>query len=380
MPHIKLPFLTVSKRGLTRGGRPRFGWSAIEAEVPEAAPEEFRTAICQTLAYNTSMSTYAGRGAFWRSVMYPARPVFSNFEGILQEAVFKPTEKADEWRHTVSESLHTRGILAKAKAAGVPVRRDHDGSPTVTAVLGNDDGPEEDRQAFSSWCSANLVLVEGRLMTRVHAPSVCLTWIANHRSLGAYCGVTTRHDYPATYGGQGFWPGLHFELTGDGLSRHLAEAADVLKGGNAVRSELSHHVHWTRRLEGMLAERGLSGKRKVFDLAVIDEEVYRSVPDAIEDMGERSLVAMGEALARTTNPSAHRPGPKKDALVEIARLSAVGYGDRDDGFHESLANALASLPTEDEPARAWFIEKVLDMWDRASICVWPQTSHAVSGP
>jgi hypothetical protein len=368
MPRMTLPFLTSSLTSTGRTGKLKFGWLDTQVEVNDADPSEFNFAACKVVNGQHSSNVYESRGVFWASALYSVRGVLFNANGIQGEAPYRAETDDDiNWIRVLSQEALFKRLNERAREAGSRVGKDVFGNMKITASLKADDGHECDRQRFSQWAKDNLLMVDGRLMKRVHSPDMHIGWRFQGHSLTLGCSPLRGSFYSRGYGSHNHYPGLHFRLNDSAFEETWAEAKQAF-GLPVGEADLAHNRYRANAIRDELALRGLLDKMVTKDNVVYDPDVLASVSDDNwEDMGQRSAVSIAESIIATTSPHLHKIGPKRVALQELRRLVEIVPEDRPTDFKDSLESALYSLPTEAEPARRWFVDRALDQWNEREI-------------
>lgn len=372
MPRLTLPYLSSSLTSTGRTGKLKFGWSETLVEVREADPSEFRLAACRVLNGEHSSSIYECRGSFWASAMYPVRGVLFNAEGIRGEARFGVESENDlMWARSLAQEVLTRRLVARGREEGNRPRKDVYGCITVKSLLRPGDGHETDRETFAAWAQQNLILADGRLMKKIHSPSVRIGWTFQSNSMTTTCTPVRGMFYVRGFGSHEFEPGLHFRLGDPAFDEAWSEAEAMFGAGDRYH-DLAEARYRMREVRNELEARGLLNSMAIHDNGVYDPSVLADVgADGWEDMGQRSAVSIAESIAATSSPHLHQAGPKRDALEELKRLVDIVPEDRPYDFQERLDRALASLPVGGERARAWFVEKALEQWSDREVALAP---------
>jgi hypothetical protein len=88
-------------------------------------------------------------------------------------------------------------------------------------------------------------------------------------------------------------------------------------------------------------------------------------------MGYRTALSIAASIVATSSPQLLQSGPKREALEQLKDLVGILPDERPDDFHERMDNALASRPTEREPALAWFVNKALELSSDREIWLSP---------
>lgn len=371
-----LPYLTSSLNSTGRTGKIKFGWSETQVEVKEADPSEFRFAACKVINGQNSSNIYESRGVFWASALYCVRGVLFNADGIRGEASYR-TETDDDinWIRVLAQEVLSRRLNERARDAGSRVSKDVFGNMKITASLKAGDGHESDRALFARWAEDNLLMVDGRLMKRVHSPDMHIGWRFQGNSLTSGCAPVRGSFYSRGYGSHNYYPGLHFRLGDPAFEEAWAEAEQTFDV-QTRQADLPRNRFYAHAISDELKARGLRDRMVIHDNVVYDPAVLASVSDdGWEDMGERSAVSIAESIAATTSPHLHQNGPKRASLEELKRLVRIVPENRPDDFKDSLDQALSSLPTASEPARAWFIDRALEQWADREITVIPERTH-----
>lgn len=372
MPRLTLPYLSSSLTSLGRTGKLKFGWSETQVDVEEADPSEFRLAACRVLNGEHSSSIYEWRGAFWANSMYPVRNVLFNAEGIHGETRFRVESDNDVmWTRSLAQEVLTRRLLARGREEGNRPRKDVYGCLQVRSLLRPGDGHDADRETFAAWAQQNLILADGRLMKKIHSPSVRVGWTFQSNSLTTSCTPVRGTFYVRGFGSHEFEPGLHFRLGDPAFDEAWAEAEAMFGAGNRYH-DLAEARHRTRAVRNELEAQGLLDRMTIHDSVVYDPLVLADVgADGWEDMGQRSAVTIAESIAATSSPHLHQTGPKREALEELKRLVNIVTEDRPYDFQERLDRALASASDEREPARGWFVNRALEQWADREISLRP---------
>lgn len=375
MTKMVLPYLTSSLSSLGRTGKIKFGWLDTQVEVKEADPSEFKFAACKVINALHSSNVYECRGVFWASALYCVRSVLFNADGIRGEAPYRAETNDDiTWLKVIAQEVLSRMLNERARDSGSKVGKDVFGNMKITASLKDGDGHESDRARFNQWAEDNLLMVDGRLMKRVHSPDMRIGWRFPGNSVTSGCTPVRDSFYSRGYGSHNFYPGLHFRLGDPAFEEAWAEAEKVF-GVPIGQADLAHNRFYVRAIREELQRHGLQDKM-VHDNVVYDPAVLASVSEGgWEDMGERSAVSIGEAIAATTSPHLHRNGAKREALEQIKHLVQINSENRPDDFKDLLDSALSRLPPEGAPDRAWFIDKALEQWNDREIAL-PVFPHA----
>lgn len=370
MPRLTLPYLSSSLTSTGRTGKLKFGWLDTQVEVQEADPTEFRLAACRVLNGEHSSSIYECRGAFWASAMYPVRRVLFNAEGIRGEARFGVESDNDVmWVRSLAREVLTRRLVARGREEGNRPRKDAYGCLKVKSLLRPGDGHEADRETFAAWAQQNLIFADGRLMKRIHSPSVHVGWTFQGNSMTTTCKPVRGMFYVRGFGSHEFEPGLHFRLGDPAFDEAWAEAEAMFGAGDRYHdlAEARYRMGEVRR---ELEARGLLNSMAIHDYGVYDPFVLADVVvEGWEDMGQRSAVSIAESIVATSSPHLHQPGPKRDALEELRGLVDIVPEDRPIDFQDRLDRSLSSLPMERDPARAWFANKALEQWNERVIAL-----------
>ncbi|MCV9964990.1 hypothetical protein OIU34_24140 [Pararhizobium sp. BT-229] len=372
MPRLTLPYLSSSLTSRGRTGKLKFGWSDTQVDVKEADPSEFRLAACRVLNGQNSFSVYECRGAFWASAMYPVRGVLFNADGIHGEERFCVESDTDVmWVRSLAQEVLTRRLVARGRKEGNRPGKDVYGCLKINSSLRPGDGHEADRETFAAWAQQNLVMADGRLMKRIHSPSVHVGWSFQGQSMTTTCRPVRGSYYIRCFGYHKFDPGLHFRLGDPAFAEAWAEA-EAMFGVAVPEHELAHNRFYAHAIRDELAAKGLSDRMALHDNIAFDPSVLAEVGDCgWEDMGQRSAVSIAESIVSTSSPHLHQQGPKREALEELKRLVDIVPEDRPYDFQERLDSALASLPIGGEPARAWFVDRALDQWNDREIALSP---------
>ncbi|MCZ7861202.1 hypothetical protein O9X98_07250 [Agrobacterium salinitolerans] len=372
MAKMVLPYLTSSLSSLGRTGKIKFGWLETQVEVKDADSSEFSFAACKVINGQNSSNIYESRGMFWASALYCVRGVLFNADGIRGEAPYR-TETADDinWIRVLAQEVLCRRLNERARAAGSRVGKDVFGNMRITASLKEGDGHESDRALFAQWAEDNLLMVDGRLMKRVHSPDMHIGWRFHGNSLNSACVPVRGSFYSRGYGSHNFYPGLHFRL-GDPAFEESWAAAEQAFGVPIGQADMAHNRFYVHAISDELQKHGIRDRMVIHDNVVYDPSVLASVSDGgWEDMGQRSAISIAESIAATTSPHLHQDGPKRAALEELKRLVRIVPENRPDDFKDLLDAALSSLPTAGKSALAWFIDQALDQWNDREIALSP---------
>ncbi|MCV9964991.1 hypothetical protein OIU34_24145 [Pararhizobium sp. BT-229] len=371
MTTLTLPFLTSSVMTVGKSGKTKFGWAEADVTVRDADPSEFSLAYCRASTKHDSYNIYVHDGMFWANAVEPSRKGF-DLTGVLAEQPMPGgTDARQDWQRMIGAEPFSHRLMARGRSKGSRPARDWFGEFKTNIRLAPGDGHEEDRANFGEWTGENLVLIEGRLLKRIHAPSFVISWEYPSRKLAEDCAPIRDRSYVGSFGKRSFNPGLHFRLGDPAFLSTWSEAAAEFKvSQNFVRESYAREM--LQSLSDALAEHRLSERMTIVDNIAFSLSALADVTETgWEDMGERSVVSIAESIVSTSSPHLHRPGPKRAALEEIKRLVDILHDDRPEDFRELLEDALFSLPTVGEGARRWFIDKALDMWADREISLRP---------
>jgi hypothetical protein len=371
MVTLTLPFLTSSLTSPERAGRLRFGWSATQVSIKEAQPSDFRLAVCEILTYTHCQSFYEHAGTFWGSAMGHVRPLIYNSIGMRAEAPFSTSEKSDiaELR-LLSEPLNSR-LKVRAKNYGGGITLDGWENIKTKESLYPGDGHEEDLLQFVDWCADNLRMVDGRLMKRVHAPSIVLSWSTDSRKLRGACSPFRFAEYMRTYGKHRFHNGLHFRIGDEAIEEVWREMSETFGPGILMSAGYTNAKAISMAVAEMKAK-GLGKMTAIQDMAIFDPAVLEDIDeDKGDDMAERSALLVAEAIV--ADKARHLPGegPGRDAFEALKQLVSIIPEFRPADFHEQLGKSLTLLSPEGLAARDWVVGKAIDMWTDREISLRP---------
>ncbi|MBY3433495.1 hypothetical protein HFN89_04980 [Rhizobium laguerreae] len=369
MQSLLLPYMTSSLTAVGRTGKLKFGWREAQSNIREADPSDFRIAYGRIINAESSFNIYEFDGLFWSSAFAPVRPMVFNSGGVRLEARYQESET--NWIEFACTDAFRRRLCERARAEGISLGKDSSIYLKFRSRLAPSDGHESDRTAFLTWAAENLVWADGHLMKRVHSPSIIVGLGHSQFSMALNCRPFRGSSYICGFGRHAFEPGLHFRPGDPDFEASWAEAED--RFGIAVRqSEHAHNRHYVYTMEQAIGSAGFADRLTIHDNVFFDRSVLADVSDdGWEDMGERTAVSVVESIVATAAPHFHRPGPKRDALEELKRLVEIIPQDRGKDFQDRLDCALASLPTEGEPARAWFVNKALEQCNAREIALTP---------
>ena len=380
MPTITMPY-PASSRSVT--GSLRFGWVDLPVSIPEASPEEFQLASCQTLNSEYSQSTYAGREAFWQSVLMPSRPVIFNSHGVRHEAPFDVKSERDVgWVRQITEGTEIISMLRK-KALEENIRSFRGSDVTkLKHEVNPGDVADDEAELFARWARENLVWCEGRVLKKFHGPSVAIGWIANAEgSVKDTCYLRWRHDDLANLGSGLHGGGLHFDFPNRAFYSewsNITSSEAWYQPMGVPSGELQEHRQIGRLLTDELDRTGYLSRMVVCDRVSYDPRVILSVPDR-QDMAERTVLGVAGAIMRASAPHAIRPGPKRDVMMGIKEAFSVEPCDRPADFANRIAEFLEALPTEGERAREYFVRRAVEMWNDREIELRPLPASAGFG-
>jgi hypothetical protein len=372
MKTLVLPYLTSSTTSTSRTGKIKFGWREEQVSIQEADPSDFRIAYSKTIIENISFSIYEYCGQFWSNTIKPFHPMAFNSGGVRWEAPYEESERG--WLELACSEAFIRRLSKRALAEGVVFRKTNYVDQKTRTTLASGDGPESDRAEFLEWASDNFLWADGHLMRRIHSPSVAVGWAGSHISLTSACIPLKSMCSMLGFGKHTFDPGIHFRLGDLQVESALAEANAKFSSGYPT-NELAQTLRNSQALRETLARSGMTDRFVVQGSSIFDPSVLSRIPDEDwEDMAERSAVSIAESIVATSAPHFHRDGPKRQSLEQLKRLVDIVPQDRTDHFLDQLESALSSLPTEGEPARAWFVDMALSQLADRSISLSPTPS------
>jgi hypothetical protein len=377
LKQLVLPYLTSSITSTGRTGKLKFGWREAQVDIPEVLPSDFRIAFGRIINADNSFIRYEFEGRFWSSAIAPVRPMAFNSGGVHWEAPYSDSERG--WLELTAAEAFERRLRERGRTEGLAVRKNNFSDLKIRSRLASGDGHESDRSDFLS-----LGLGEPRMGRRtpaeaVHSPSITIGWGSSQFSITSTCNPLRGSSCICGYGKHDFDPGLHFRPGDPDFEAAWAEAEELLKTPVRQR-EFAHNRHYAHAMREALARAGFADRMTIHDNTVFDPLVLADVShEGWEDMGERSSVRVAESIVATSAPNFHRAGPKRDALDGLKRLVDIVPQERPEDFKDLLDAALASLPTEGEPARAWFVDKALAQWSDRKIAFSPAPLLAFGG-
>ena len=370
MAVFNVPFLcNRTDEGLD--GRPfRPGWVTVPVEIGEAAEGEFSLAVCETFSGYGSRSTYAGRDAFWMSTMLPNLPEIFNAEGVLGEVPFdNDSWTAIWWSRILGETAIMELMKPRIEATG----RKMPGMSKATAIKTAyriEDISSRDIDYYASWSRENLVAVEGRLLKKVHAPSLYIKGRSLDGPLGNACELCRETEGSGEIGSGAHHGGIHFEWPGEGFDETWAEGVRALGSPAFDLDDLWESRQIQARLKDEISRSEHGHTFTVAGKTSFCPSAIASV-DGRQDMAERTVLGIAGMLGRTTMPHAHRPGLKRDVLMALKEAFETVPSHRGPDFAEKAVELLGELPTDGEAARKWFVDKALACWDDRTITVSP---------
>jgi hypothetical protein len=376
MTQIQLPFLTSSVTTASRSGKLLFGWSSTLVDVREANAGDFRLAACHVYTETHSQSVYAHDNLFWTSAMYCARPVPFNNAGLAAEALFTTDGKHDHNWHQLLSNCLVWTMRARAQAQGVIFPVDSKGNVQVRASLSPGDGHEDDRIAFLEWCEDNLRFADGRLLVRVHAPSIVLSWASDGMHRMERCLPFRKAQITATFGRYRLEPGLHFSPHDPACDTAWWRLTDAFGMGMSMSDGYTSGKSMATAL-AMLRTLGLSDRMLVRDMMLYDPEVLSDIEKHHrEDMAERSAFVIAHSILATTPIHFYRS--RRAELEELKVHLNTAPADRPSDLIDRVETFLMSLKMDDQPARAWFVNEVLDRLADRQVRLAPTVNPKVS--
>jgi hypothetical protein len=367
---VTLPYLTefTGRRFPSRPDQNHVGWARTEVEVPDADLCELDLVVCARYGV-TNQSYYVGRRGFWRSAIMPnARGPF-NGSGIAGEHVLDPSwDGTEDWLMQFSRTLSYDWFHRRAKAIAGRDGLSHGIRTSDSFRVKSFD--ETDLEIFHDWASSNLLAVDGRLMVRVHSPSRMITWKFRGSPLKDNCTLLDEVPTPQFHDSDRFDIGIHFDLD-DVEGFHAAWAA-----ANAV------YDHGSPEYERPGVKEGIEREHPRFVCVgnvAYDPVLLASVVDARENMVKRTVLSIAAQIVGSSPLHLMAAGPKRDCLVEMKRIVDSRRTAPSSIDVDSLAECLAFLPSENQPARAFMIDLALERWHARPIGMFDNLTVA-AGP
>lgn len=369
MASIDIPFLFARSRAGDIGGRPKLGWSDVPVDIDEADPDDFDLATCETFSSDVSRSTYAGRGAFWMSAILPNLSTVFNSAGIAAETLIDTSQHKNAlwWKRMIGEvpaKEVLRPIMDKAGKRMPAISH----TAEFRAVFALADVAERDVHFYREWAKENLVACQGKLFKKVHSTSLVISGRSTSGPLSVACETETWIEGATEYGCGEHRGGIHFEWPGEELDNVRYEAREQLGAHPHDLDNLWDMRQLSGRIRDAIGLAALSDRFEVASRTAFDKEIIESISGR-QDMSERNVLGMAGMLGRTTQPHSQKPGRKRDVLMALKEAFATLPSDRPADFVDRMADLLYELPTEGEPARAWFVNKALDSWNDRVIAV-----------
>lgn len=356
---ITIPYPTTSNLRAARSSTMFCGWASLPVDVPEVDPSVFKLCLHRFLSGRSVARYYVHDSKFWAPVGSDVHWLQMHKAGIDEEQ--RLSEQKKLWKllavigsHVVGEQFERRhpGRLVTLFALTKRAPKTH---------LAIDDYHPDDKALVSAWCDENLLWADGKLMMRVNAPFLIRTFDNEHLALTQKFQASTQFTAPTVYGFEKHVPGIYFEHTDPGFNTFFDDLPDF--GWPEVYDFDRHEIQFPA------VTRSTREPMERVESVFYDPQLIETASENREDAAELSLLSLAVHTRKTTNPSRMRPGLKRDALHEIARLVDTPKADRGRDFMEYLGTAMGELPTDEEPARKFFIDWALDRWKHTNISV-----------